>query len=358
MEKTLVERAGVAYTGIETDKIRGIHPWRALLSCGRMIKGLGQSFNLIRQFRPTVCLATGGYVCAPIVFACWLYRIPVLIYLPDMAPGWTIRFLSYFAQRVAISLPRAAVHFGGEVPQGKAVVTGYPVRMELISVAQNHNEARAQLFRWLHSPKIDNNGVFQRTDESLDRPELPLVLIWGGSQGARSINQATWQGLTEMVPHAIILHVIGERDWPLYQEMVRLQAIDLPEAFMNHYYPVAYLHDEMALALAAADLSVARAGASTLGEFPIAQLPSILVPLPFAGVNQIQNAQELTRHNAAMIIQDHTLSETLVPTVLDLLQNTKRRQAMKKSLAQLAKPDAAANIAQLLVDQQKSDTYR
>lgn len=358
MEKTLVERADIAYIGIETDKIRGIHPWRALRSCGRMVKGLGQALKLIKQFRPTVCLATGGYVCVPVVFACWLHRVPVLIYLPDMALGWTIRFLSYFVQHVAVSLPGAAVHFGGEAPQGKAVVTGYPVRAELISAAKNRHEARTQLFRRLHTPQMDDNGVLQKTEETIYESEIPLVLIWGGSQGARSINQATWQGLAKIVLHAIVLHVIGKRDWPIYQELIQRQALDLPEEFSRRYYPVAYLYDEMALALAAADLSVARAGASTLGEFPIAQLPSILIPLPFAGVNQIQNAQELTKQNAAVIVQDSRLSEVLIPTVLDLLHNTDQLQAMKKSLAQLAKPNAAMNIAQLLVDQQKLVVHR
>jgi UDP-N-acetylglucosamine--N-acetylmuramyl-(pentapeptide) pyrophosphoryl-undecaprenol N-acetylglucosamine transferase len=129
-----------------------------------------------------------------------------------------------------------------------------------------------------------------------------LVLIWGGSQGSRSINQATWAALNEILPAAHILHVVGTRDWPLYEVFAAEHS--LPPALAGRYHPVAYLHDEMPLALAAADLTVARAGASSLGEFPVAGLPSILVPLPMAGVNQHRNAEQLARLGAAVIIDD------------------------------------------------------
>jgi UDP-N-acetylglucosamine--N-acetylmuramyl-(pentapeptide) pyrophosphoryl-undecaprenol N-acetylglucosamine transferase len=132
MEQGLVERAGLPYRGIDTGQMRGINPVMALVNAGRMVKGVRQSLAILESFRPDVCLVTGGYVCAPVVMACRLRRVPVLIYLPDIVPGWAIRSLSWLAQRVAVTFPAAAGAFGGQVPQGKAVVTGYPLRPELV----------------------------------------------------------------------------------------------------------------------------------------------------------------------------------------------------------------------------------
>jgi UDP-N-acetylglucosamine--N-acetylmuramyl-(pentapeptide) pyrophosphoryl-undecaprenol N-acetylglucosamine transferase len=312
-----------------------------------MLKGVRQSQQIVRDFRPDVCFVTGGYVCAPVVVACRLSRVPVLIYLPDLVPGWAIRVLSWLAQRVAVSFPAAAGYFGGVAPQGKAVVTGYPVRQELLANtghgqlsvgdhAQNRALMRYQLAEHLQT---------KLTHASADGQPLPLVLVWGGSQGARSINRAIWAALPQLLPHAEILHVVGQRDWSLWQSAAAAQS--LAPTLADHYHPVAYLHEEMALALAAADISVARAGASSLGEFPVARLPAILAPL--LGVNQEANAALLAQHGAALVIADEALPSQLAATLLGLIQDTAKRQAMQAALAQLAQPAAAMNIARELV---------
>jgi len=118
----------------------------------------------------------------------------------------------------------------------------------------------------------------------------------------------------------------------------------------RRYHPVDYLHESMSLALAAADLSVARAGASTLGEFPVAGLPSILVPLVLSGVNQQRNAEQLASHGAAVIIADDKLADDLARTVVELLNQSERRAVMGKAARALAKPDAAQRIVDTLVD--------
>jgi UDP-N-acetylglucosamine:LPS N-acetylglucosamine transferase len=114
-----------------------------------------------------------------------------------------------------------------------------------------------------------------------------------------------------MLPYGQVLHVVGTRDWPLFEAWRQEQP--LPPALAPRYHPVAYLHDEMPLALAGADLTVARAGASTLGEFPVARLPSILAPLH--SVNQMDNAQVLASRGAAVIVEDVDLPQQLGPTV-------------------------------------------
>ena len=358
MEQALVERAGIAFHGIDTGKMRGVNALTALTSIGKVVSGVRQSLALLRQYQPDVCLVTGGYVCTPVVIACRLRQVPVLIYLPDMLPGWAIRVLSRLAQRVAVSFPEVAAYFGGEASktggQGKAVVTGYPVRKELVCAAgggqldaQAHAQNRAKVLRQLaeqlQMPLVDSA-----------ESNLPLVLVWGGSQGSRNINQSTWQALAQLLPAAHILHVVGERDWSLLQTWQ--QAHPLSVELAARYHPVTYLHDEMVLALIAADLTVARAGASSLGEFTTARLPAVLVPL--LGVNQLQNAELLAKRGGAVIVADAELKEQLAPTLLALLQDRPKRLAMEAALATLAQPDAALKIAhELLTMQQRSGAH-
>lgn len=339
MEQGLIERAEIPFRGIDTGQLRGINPLTALANLGKMVKGFRQSLAILRDFRPDVCLVTGGYVCAPVVMACRWQRIPVLIYLPDMSPGAAILWLSRLAQRVAVSFPEAARYFGGLAPQGKAVVTGYPVRQELVEAARSRATARQQLAQIIDRPSMDGSD------------DLPLVLIWGGSQGSRSINLATWAALADLLPHAHVLHVVGTRDWGLAKEQMQTLRTTgvLSGGAVRRYHPVDYLHEAMSLALAAADLSVARAGASTLGEFPVAGLPSILVPLPHAGVNQQRNAEQLVQHGAAVIVADNKLADDLARTVVELINQPERRATMAQAATALAQPNAAQNIADTLI---------
>ena len=328
MEQALVERAGITFQGISSGQLRITNPVKIVKNLGKMAGGLQQSLALVDRFQPDVCFVTGGYVCGPVAVACSLRKVPILIYLPDMSPGFAIRSLSRLAQRVAVTLPEVARHFGGEAPAGKAVVTGYPVRQELVDAAKDRPLARRKLVEGLQWP--------QGGDSS-----LPLLLIWGGSSGARVINRATWASVARMLPRAAILHVVGTRDWTLFQEWA--QANPLPPQLADRYHPVPYLHEAMVLALAAADLTVARAGASSLGEFPVAKLPAVLAPL--ASVNQMDNAQALAQRGAAVIIEDKDLEAKLATTVLELLAMPAQLQAMSEAMAGLARPHAAEAVA-------------
>ena len=296
----------------------------ALRSLAQTLTGIRQSLQILETFRPQVCFATGGYVCAPVAIACRMRRVPILIYLPDMTPGLAVRWLSRMAQRVAVSFPEVADFFGQ-----KAVVTGYPVRAEFLAATEDKDAARQMLARKLG---IENLG-------------LPLLLVFGGSQGARSINRAVWRAAPALLPACQILHVIGTRDWPLLEQ----EGPDLSDnPLADRYHPVAYLHEEMAWALAAADLAVARAGASVLAEFPLARLPSVLAPLPIAGSHQMPNAEKLAQSGGAIIVEDGRLAERLEPTVKALLADEPRRLAMGAAVGALARPQAADNIAREL----------
>ena len=329
MEESLVTRAGIAFHGIRSGQLRGMHPLRAATNVARIMAGVGQALRTLDRFRPEVCFVTGGYVCVPVVLACRLRGVPVAIFLPDVTPGAAIRLLSRMAQRVAVTVEEAALYFGGLAPEGKAVVTGYPVRPELEQASADKTAARRALAAALQRPALAD--------------DRPLLLVWGGSQGARSINRATWAALDELSPLAQILHVVGDRDWSLYEAEHAATAATAA----GRYHAVPYLHEAMSLALTGADLTVARAGASSLGELPIASLPAILVPLPYG--DQWRNAEVLARRGAAVVIEDGVLEQRLAETVGTLLRDRDRMGAMAAAATSLARPQAAQEIAELLL---------
>jgi UDP-N-acetylglucosamine--N-acetylmuramyl-(pentapeptide) pyrophosphoryl-undecaprenol N-acetylglucosamine transferase len=285
-------------------------------------QGFGQARRLISTFQPDALFVTGGYVCAPVTLAARLARVPILIYLPDIEPGLAIKSLARFADRVAVTATPATKHFQA----GQAVVTGYPVRRELFE--QDQAEARARL-----GLSVEDDGQ-------------PVLLAFGGSQGAHSINQAVSDGIEELLDMAQVIHISGQRD----AEETQTRRASLPESLKGGYHLVAYLHDKMADALLAADLVVSRAGASTLGEFPAAGLPAILIPYPYAGAHQWANARYLAETGAAITIADADLGTDLIPTLRELLTDHDRRAAMERAAQALARPDAAQSIAALLME--------
>jgi UDP-N-acetylglucosamine--N-acetylmuramyl-(pentapeptide) pyrophosphoryl-undecaprenol N-acetylglucosamine transferase len=202
----------------------------------------------------------------------------------------------------------------------KGVVTGYPVRAEFYELKQE--EARAAL--------------------GLD-PDALTVIVFGGSQGARSINMTVINVLPELLRRAQVIHVTGRAD----AETVRNARSQLPQALQERYHVHEYL-DEMPKALVAADLAICRAGASTLGELPAAGLPAILVPYPYAGAHQRLNAEYLARYNAAVVIEDRDLGMGLLPILTKLLDDPERLARMKVEAQKLARPGAAAKIVREL----------
>jgi UDP-N-acetylglucosamine--N-acetylmuramyl-(pentapeptide) pyrophosphoryl-undecaprenol N-acetylglucosamine transferase len=315
IEEGLAQRAGVPFAAIETGQIRGRAPWDAARNLARMQRGAAEASDQIRRFKPDALFVTGGYVAAPVAWAAWRAGLPVLIYLPDLEPGLEIRMTSRMARSVAVTCPETARFF-----PGKAVVTGYPVRPELWAV--DREAARAAL------------GL---------AADLPVLLVFGGSRGARSINRALVAALPELLPHCQVVLISGQLDWPWIEEALKTET--LPEDLRGRLHAYPYLHDEMTQALGAADLVVARAGASVLGEFPALGLPAILVPYPHAGRHQYINAAYLADRDAAQIVDDDRLAAALAPSVLALLQNPARLAEMSRAASALARPDAADRIA-------------
>ncbi len=326
MEQALVEQAGLKIELIPAEGLRGKNPLAALKSLRAMRQGRAAARQLIRQFQPDVLFVTGGYVCVPVMLAASKANVPSLIYLPDIEPGLAIKFLARYARRVAVTAPQSRRFFA----PGQAVVTGYPVRPELVAGAASP-AARQQARRQLNLAD-----------------DLPLLLVFGGSRGARSINQAVTAALEPLLAQCQLLHITGTLD----AEWVQARRSKLPPAQQARYHVHAYLHQHMTLALLAANLVIARAGASVMGEFPMAGLPAILAPYPYAGAHQALNAAYLASNGAAVVITDADLPEKLAGTALALLADPARLQAMQTASAALAQPDAAAQLAQQILEVQ------
>jgi UDP-N-acetylglucosamine--N-acetylmuramyl-(pentapeptide) pyrophosphoryl-undecaprenol N-acetylglucosamine transferase len=172
------------------------------------------------------------------------------------------------------------------------------------------------------------------------RGDLPVVTVFGGSRGAHRINTAVAATLVELLPACQVVHICGHEDAPAALD----QRAKLPAEWQERYRPYAYLHDEMTDALAAADVVVARAGASTLGELPVLGLPGILVPYPYSGQHQDANADYLVRHGAAVKVVDADLAREFAPTLLGLLHDRDKLMEMARCARALSRPEAALRI--------------
>jgi UDP-N-acetylglucosamine--N-acetylmuramyl-(pentapeptide) pyrophosphoryl-undecaprenol N-acetylglucosamine transferase len=316
LERELVNESGVnfaAYAEVRAGPIAGVSLPRKLLSLGQYLIGLAQSLKLLSQHRPDALLLTGGWSGLPVGLAARLSRIPILIFLPDLEPGATIRWLRPLASRVALTVPESAAYF----PKTPTVVTGYPLR------AAFEQASRAAALAHFG---LDANRK--------------TLLVFGGSRGARSLNRALLAILPDLLADGLqVLHISGTLDWPEVE--ARRAALEPGAA----YHAYAYLHQDMALALAAADLVVSRAGASTLAEFPFFGLPSILVPYPHAWRYQKANADYLAERGAALRLDDERLSTDLLPTIRALMQDAARLAAMSAQARALARPDGAHRLA-------------
>jgi UDP-N-acetylglucosamine--N-acetylmuramyl-(pentapeptide) pyrophosphoryl-undecaprenol N-acetylglucosamine transferase len=315
IEERLVAREGLSQESIPAGGLRGLAPWTVAANLIKLVQGFLVARRIVREFAPSAVLGTGGYVCIPVALAAWLRKVPIMVYLPDLEPGMAIRLLSRLADRVAVSFPEASKFFS----KGKAFVSGYPVR-----------EA------FLKADKATARETFQLDSHA------PTLTAFGGSRGARSINRAVSAVLESLLDTCQVIHVSGRLD---AAEMSARQE-SLSPALKKRYRHYPYLDEEMPLAMAAADLILARAGAATLGEFPALGLPSVLVPYPHAGAHQEINADFMVRHGAAVRVADAELADRLLPTVKALLGDREKLAQMGRRAQELARPGAADRIAQ------------
>jgi undecaprenyldiphospho-muramoylpentapeptide beta-N-acetylglucosaminyltransferase len=317
METRLVERSGIPFRTIPAGGVHGVGLRSLPRNLWQLGRGICVSRRVLREYKPDVMFFTGGYVAVPMALAGW--KVPSLVYVPDIEPGWTLNFLARFADRIAVTT-EASVRFYSR-PR-RVSLTGYPTR--------------ADLARWTRQAALRTLGL---------NNESPVLLAFGGSKGARSINNAILANLPTLLEKVQVIHITGELDWPDVEEKMK----ELSTIQLARYHAFPYLHEEMGAALAAADLALSRAGASTLGEYPLFGLPAILVPYPHAWRYQKVNANYLVQHNAAVMLEDARLSEQILPTVNALLDQPQKLASMRIAMQSLSRPEAAAEIGRMLL---------
>jgi len=324
LEEDLVKRESIPYRSIPAAGIHGVGLRSLPGNLARLGRGVSKSRRILSDFKPDVLLFTGGFVAVPMALAARLVfnqnrRPRSLVYVPDIEPGWALKVLVRMADHVTLTVEDSQEFIPSRVER---TVTGYPTRQDLSTWT------RTAARRYLNLTA-----------------EKPVFLVMGGSRGAMSINQALFAALPQLLNHMQVVHISGQKSW---QDAERFQST-LPVDLFENYHPYPYLHAEMGAALAAADLVCSRAGASSLGEYPLFGLPALLVPYPYAWRYQKVNADYLVRNGAALQLLDSDLMEKLGQTVLSLMDDEPRRKSMQRAMAGLAKPDAARSIAKVLM---------
>jgi UDP-N-acetylglucosamine--N-acetylmuramyl-(pentapeptide) pyrophosphoryl-undecaprenol N-acetylglucosamine transferase len=305
---------------VPSGPLHGVNPLKVAISVTRITTGILRAFRLLRKIKPDVIFLTGGWVGIPVALTGQVLRIPIVIFVPDVEPGRTLKFLGRFASVVTATTADTKQYYPGK----KVVETGYPLRPELLQATREQGIAHFGL---------DEN---KRT-----------LLVFGGSRGSRAINNAILDHIEELmaVPDLQILHVSGKLD----AEVVRQQHDKLSNDIKSRYHLYDYV-DEFGLAFAASDLVVSRAGAATIGEFPIFGLPAILVPLAYEWRYQEVNADWLASRNAAVRLDEPLMDEQLVPLIVELLTDAEKMQKLRDGVQSLSRTDGADNIAHIILD--------
>ena len=286
MEEALVKRQGIKFRTIPSAGLHGVGIPTLPRNITKLTRGVFAARRILKEFKPDVLFFTGGYVAVPMALAG--FSVPTLLYVPDIEPGMALKSLARFSDAIAVTTEGSQRFFNKKV-----IETGYPLRPDLAV--------------WSRETANRHLGISGGN---------PVLLVFGGSKGAHSINQAVVQDLNALLEKFEIIHLTGESDW----DYVHQQYEQLPMELAARYHTMPYLH-EMGAALAAADLVVSRAGASALGEFPLFGLPAALVPYPHAWRYQKVNADYLTNRGAAIMLEDGHLQEELLNTLVVLMDN-------------------------------------
>jgi UDP-N-acetylglucosamine--N-acetylmuramyl-(pentapeptide) pyrophosphoryl-undecaprenol N-acetylglucosamine transferase len=347
VEKQLAEEAGIEFVGIATGKLRRSRNPIAMLSRAnladllRIPVGFVQARRAVLRFKPHVVFSTGGYVSVPPVLAASSCGFPIVAHEQTVQIGLANRIVMRRASRIALSWPESA----DELPRaqrGRATVTGNPVRPALLAG--------------------DRRVAGERLGFSGDDEDVPAVYITGGAQGSRLINAAVADKLEDLLAVARIVHQCGKQPLPSDQDYDRLSglAAKLPENLAQRYRLTQFVADEIGDVFALADLIIGRSGAGTVSEICAAGKAALLIPLvPTGGDEQTRNARKLASSGAAVILPQSELSgETLLAETKRLVGERELLARMGEAARSLAFPNAAKDLARMVIEAAKESGPR
>ena len=316
MEETLLAGYSLSYQSIPSAGVHGVGLRALPGNLRQLYRGYRSAKRIISDFKPHVLFFTGGYLGVPVALAG--KNIPSVVFVPDIEPGLALKTIIRSAKKIATNCSDSLPF----LPRERTEVCGYPIRKQMS--AWNRKSGRAH-FNISEKEKI--------------------LFVFGGSKGARSINQALLNCLPALLDEMHVIHISGKDNW----QEVNASTAGLNADLARRYHPFAFLHDDMGAALAAADLVVCRSGASTLGELPYFGLPAILVPYPYAWRYQMQNARYLARNGGAVILEDHRLGDQLEIKINEIINNEGKLKQMRAAMQNLSVPDSARKIGEMLL---------
>ena len=323
LENELAPAAGFPLVIVKAGKLRRYISWQTLTGVARIPVGMAQAAGIVRKFNPDVVFTSGGYVAVPAGLGARLNGVPLLMHQQDVPPNLSNRLIAPLATRISVAFADSLAYF----PARKTLQLGNPIRQEMLDMRSvSPQEARRKL--------------------ELEA-DLPLLLVTGGSQGARHLNQVVCRALPELLTHCQVLQISGKYLYEETRELSGQTMTQLPEDIKRRYRLVPYLNAEMPAAIQAAELVLCRSGAATLSELAVLGKPSLLVPLPPAigSSPQEANAEMFGRRAAAQVIRDADLEpEVLVKRVISILSSKALLASMSEATRVFAKPDATQDI--------------
>lgn len=328
LETQLVPAAGLPLATIKAGKLRRYISWSTVKGVMRVPVGVVQAVDIVRRFRADAAFTSGGYVAVPAGLAAYLNRVPLLMHQQDVPPNLSNKQVAPLATRISVAFEDSLAYF----PARKTLLLGNPMRQAMLDIRQV-------------APMV------ARARFDLDA-EQPMLLVTGGSQGARHLNQVVCRALPELLTTCQVLQISGK---DLYSETLAqsnsaLEGLDAE--LKARYRLVPYLDGEMPAAIQAADLVLCRSGASTLSELVTLGKPGLLVPLPPAIGRSPQeaNAAMFERRRAGLVIKDADLEpKLLVERVKYIMTSPDLLASMKEAASTLARPQATQAIGEELV---------
>lgn len=323
MEKRIMLENSIPSKYVMSGKMRRYFSLANIIDIFKIPFGIIQSLWYLLWYMPDVIFSKGGYVSVPVAFAAWVYMIPILTHESDAMPGLANRIIGVLSERIAISYPHTMKYFD----EKKVLLTGNPVRNDI-------NKGNKDVFL----------KKFNLTESR------PVILILGGSQGARNINIAIANVLADLLKIAQVVHQTGENN---YDETIKLaRKVGIKEG-RDGYHPIPFLDlNDMKNALSAADLVISRAGANSISEIAANGKPAILIPLSTAANNhQGMNAYFMSEKGGAVVLEESNIGKSMLIGKIEKILNDKELKGnLSKNIREFYHEDAPLKIAQGILD--------
>lgn len=313
MEADIVRDAGVEFIGIPSGKLRRYFSFRNFSDLFKIAAGLIKAFFVIKRIKPALVFSKGGFVSVPPVVAAGIMKIPVISHESDLTPGLATRINSRFSEKILVSYKQTLSSF----PEGRAVVTGNPVRAAIYRADAENGR------------RLAGGG------------DKKIILVIGGSLGALQINLLIEELAQELVKEFTVIHQMG--------------AFSFKESKIDGYITRDFIRDELPDFIAAADLVVSRAGASTLWESAALARPAILIPLGSGSSrgDQLKNAEVFEKAGAAVVLSGDLKADRLKEEIYRLMSDDGKRNEMGEAAGRFVQGNPSDSISDIIKERLK-----